>query len=84
MSTKAHTFLLQAKEMPQTTLRINTICNFQTMKIEQTIIEIPNILSRGYSENFLRRQSEAATGGVLYNKVGVLKIFANFAGRQLC
>ena len=65
MSTKAHTFLLQAKEMPQTTLRINTICNFQTMKIEQTIIEIPNILSRGYSENFLRRQSEAATGGVL-------------------
>ena len=65
VSTKAHTFLLQAKEMPETTLRINTVCNFQAMKIEQTIIEIPNILSRGYSENFLRRQSEAATGGVL-------------------
>ena len=32
MSTQAQTFLLQGKEIPETSLRINTICNFQTMK----------------------------------------------------
>ena len=35
------------------------------MKSVMTIIEIPNIMSYWYSENFLWRQLEAATGGVL-------------------
>ena len=32
MSTKAHTFLLQGKEFPEMSLRINTVCSFQNMK----------------------------------------------------
>ena len=56
MSTKkAHTFLLQGKEIPEMSLRINTVCSFQNMKIAvelNRLIEIPNIMSRGYSENF--------------------------------
>ena len=32
VSTQAQTFLLQGKEIPETSLRINTVCNFQTMK----------------------------------------------------
>ena len=28
VSTKAQTFLLQAKEMPETNLRIKAVCNF--------------------------------------------------------
>ena len=56
MSTKkAHTFLLQGKEIPEMSLRINTVCSFQNMKsaVElNRLIEIPNIMSHGYSENF--------------------------------
>ena len=32
MSTKAQTSLLQVKEIPEMSLRINTVCNFQTKK----------------------------------------------------
>ena len=32
MSTKAHTFLLEGNQITETSLRINTVCNFQTMK----------------------------------------------------
>ena len=32
MSTKARNFLLHRKEIPETSLRIHTVCNFQTMK----------------------------------------------------
>ena len=46
MSTKARTFLLQGKEIPETSLRINTVCNFQTMK--SVVDEIPNIMSPEY------------------------------------
>ena len=56
--------MLKAKEMPETRSKINTLCNFQTMKsaVElKRLIEIPSIMSRGYSENFLQTQSEAAT-----------------------
>ena len=64
MSTKGRTFLLQGKEISETSLRINTVSNFQTMKnvVElNRLIEIPNIMSRGCSENFPRKQSEAVT-----------------------
>ena len=57
MSTKARTLFLQAKEISEKRLRINTICNFQTLKsaVDIEIIEIPNIMSRVYSESFSRR-----------------------------
>ena len=69
---KAHTFLLQGKEIPEMSLRINTVCSFQNMKsaVElNRLIEIPNIMSHGYSENFSWRQSKAAIGSVLLNKL---------------
>ena len=34
VSTKARIVLAQAKEVPGTSLRINTVCNFYTMKSE--------------------------------------------------
>ena len=64
MSTKGRTFLLQGKEISETSLRSNTVSNFQTMKNVaelNRLIEIPNIMSRGYSENYPRKQSEAVT-----------------------
>ena len=41
MSTKAQTFLLQGKEIPETSLRINSVCNFQTMK---SAVELKRLL----------------------------------------
>ena len=40
VSTKAPTFLLQGKEIPETSLRINTVCNFQTMKSAVELIRL--------------------------------------------
>ena len=82
---KAQTFLLQAKEMPVRRLRINTVCNFQTMKsaVESNrLIEIPNIVTWIFRK-FLAKTIRSSHWRCSV-KWSVLKSFTNFTGRLLC
>ena len=64
------TFLLSAKETPKTSLRINTVCNFQTMKsaveLNKLLLKLwlllLTIVPRGFSEKFSRRQCNIQPG----------------------
>ena len=80
-STKARTFLLQGKEIPEASLWINTVCNFQLMK---STVELNRLLLKFLI--LFQRQSKTIRSSYrrCYVKQAVLKSFAKFTGRQLC
>ena len=79
MSTNSQIALAQAKETAGTSLRINTVCNFQTVKsgeytiIEYTIIKVPIVMSSGYSGKFSQRQYKIQLSRDSYGKLKVLE-----------
>ena len=83
MSTKAQTFLLQGKEIPETSLRINSVCNFQTMK---SAVELKRLLLKFLILCHVDIQKISLEDNQKQPPEVFCKIScsSNFTGRQLC